>query len=67
MRIEGDGGTNASFRNVYIEPFGPEYLGPIDFQMVNGRRVNITLWDNVRFCTIVNGVIVPGALIPRPY
>lgn len=67
LRIEGDGGTNASFTNVFIEPTGSQYLGPYDFQPINGRRVNITTWENVRFCTIVNGVLVPGALIPRPY
>src|SRR6202043_2915140 len=31
-----------------------------------GAQLNITEWDNVRWATIVNGVLVPGALIPPP-
>ena len=29
--------------------------------------IHITQWDNVRYATIVNGELVPGALINSPY
>jgi hypothetical protein len=55
-------------RDVYIEPTGTQYLGPLSIVgRAPGERPTILLWENVRFCTIVNGAIVPGALIPRPY
>ena len=31
-----------------------------------GGVINIMQWDNVRFCTVDNGVLTLGALIPQP-
>jgi hypothetical protein len=67
LQITGPSATTVSLRDVFIEPTGSQYLGPVVISGVGGQRPTILLWENVRFCTIVNGAIVPGALIPRPY
>lgn len=46
----------------FVGPFG---WRPIDFRNAGGSVV-VKQWDDVRNCTIVNGALVKGALIPRP-
>ena len=52
-----------SLTNVYF--VGPFAFAPFLFQNV-GADVQITHWENVHYATIVNGQLVPGALIPPP-
>jgi hypothetical protein len=53
-----------ALKDVYfVGPFGG---GPFLLQEVNAD-IHITQWDNVRYATIVDGVLVPGALIPPPF
>ena len=66
MRLHPDtGGDNLIYlKNVYfVGPFG---FAPFLFADAGGHRNIISLWENVRSATIVNGVLVPGALIPSP-
>src|SRR5262249_37512789 len=46
-----------------VRPFAD---GPLLLQQVDAK-IHITEWDNVRSATIVNGELVPGALIPAPF
>lgn len=60
------GGDNyLSFKNVYfVGPFG---YGPFIVDAdVGGHTNHITCWENVRNATVVNGVLVPGSVIPCP-
>jgi hypothetical protein len=66
LRIPGDGGTSISMKDVYFLD-GTWGYAPILFDFYNNRNVTIVRWENVRRCTIVNNVIIPGALIARPY
>lgn len=52
-----------SLTDVYF--VGPFMYSPLLFQEVNAP-IHITHWENVRYATIVNGELVPGALIPAP-
>jgi hypothetical protein len=72
LRINADAGPghtyNVALKDVYFiqgsfqyDPF-LIYVPP----GYTGAQLNITEWDNVRWATIVNGVLVPGALIPPP-
>lgn len=55
---------NLSLENVYfVGPFG---TNPYVFQENATGQINIAKWDNVRYATIVGGVLVPGDLIPQP-
>jgi hypothetical protein len=64
--VPGDGGSSISLTNVYfVGPFTGG--GPIRTDMVNGLRATIVKWENVRNATIVNGKLVLGTEIPRPY
>ena len=60
---DGPGQDYVSLTNVYF--VGPFDFGAILFQEVNAP-IHITHWENVRYATIENGVLVPGALIPPP-
>jgi hypothetical protein len=68
LRIAADAGPGhddyVSLNNVYF--VGPFEYGALLFQQVNGSNIHITEWNNVRYATIVNGQLVPGALIPPP-
>jgi hypothetical protein len=66
LRIPGDGGNSMSLTNVFFEEGTPAF-GQLWFPDVNGRRCTIVKWENVRFARIVNGQLVLGAAIPRPY
>lgn len=57
---------NLSLQNVYfVGPFGAEG-GPFSFSDVGGGTHTILQWDNVCEATIVDGVLIPGALISQP-
>ena len=64
LRIAADASDiYVSLTNVYfVEPFA---YGPFLFQDVNAH-IHITHWENVHYATIVNGELVPGALIQPP-
>ncbi|MCA6107152.1 Ig-like domain-containing protein [Bradyrhizobium cenepequi] len=65
LRIAADSDDiYVSMKDVYfVGPFGYD-----DFllQQVNAK-IHITQWENVRTATIVNGELVPGALISPPF
>jgi hypothetical protein len=52
-----------SLKDVYF--VGPFKYNPFLLEEVNAD-IHITQWDNVRYATIVNGELVPGALISPP-
>ena len=60
---DGPGEDYVSLTDVYF--VGPFNYGALLFQEVNAP-IHITHWENVRYATIENGVLVPGALIPPP-
>ncbi len=66
LRIADDAGVDdyLSLNNVYF--VGPFNYGAFLLQEVNAN-IHITAWNNVRYATIVNGVLVPGALIAAPW
>jgi hypothetical protein len=67
LKINADAGAghddSVALSNVYF--VGPFQFDPFLFTKVNAN-IHITQWDNVRYATIVNGQLVPGALIPPP-
>jgi hypothetical protein len=64
LRIAADGGDiTVSLKDVYF--VGPFAYDELLFQEVNSD-IHITQWENVRYATIVNGELVPGALISPP-
>ncbi|WP_416193388.1 Ig-like domain-containing protein [Nitrobacter sp. TKz-YC01] len=65
LRLNADDkDLSVALKDVYF--VGPFQYDPILFQEVNAD-INITQWDNVRYATIVNGELVPGALISPPF
>lgn len=56
----GNGGISVAFKDVFFLTSQDPYITD------EGGGLTITQWDNVRRATLVNGAIVPGALIPRP-
>jgi hypothetical protein len=59
------GDQYVSLKDVYfVGPFSFAYQ--FDFHDVAGHVVHFTKWENVRYATIVKGVLVPGELIPSP-
>ncbi|WP_407119846.1 Ig-like domain-containing protein [Bradyrhizobium sp. STM 3561] len=72
LRINADAGPghtyNVALKDVY---FIQDSFGSAPFSIsvpagYEGATLNITQWDNVRWATIVDGQLVPGALIPPP-
>lgn len=58
------GDINVWFKDIFfVGPFG---TAPYTFLDYGGGEVVIQQWDNVRHATIVDGVLVPGELIPSP-
>lgn len=52
------------FKNVYfVGPFG---FQPFSFEEYGAGTITINQWDNVRHATIVDNVLIPGAIIPQP-
>ncbi len=66
LKINGDGGSSMSLKNVFFEK-GSSMYGPMNFTRVNNVLPAIVRWENVRYASIVNGKLVPGDLIPQPY
>jgi Bacterial Ig-like domain/RTX calcium-binding nonapeptide repeat (4 copies) len=65
LRLAADSqDISVALKDVYF--VGPFEYGPLLFQ-ANSSPIHITEWDNVRYATIVNGELVPGALIPPPW
>lgn len=65
------GVTTLRFNNVYFVPSAqvwPSAGGNPVIMAVPGATASLIIaeWNNVRAATIVNGVLVPGALIPEP-
>lgn len=62
------GTTNLTFRNVYLasSPNGSPWEGHDYDIRATGGTLNILEWTNVKYATVVGGVIVPGASIPSP-
>jgi hypothetical protein len=65
LRIPADGGTSVKLKNVYFVKDSFRYNAFL-FDTVNGKRISIDQWDNVRWATIQNGKLVLGDAIPRP-
>ncbi|MFZ1735838.1 MAG: fibronectin type III domain-containing protein [Candidatus Moraniibacteriota bacterium] len=64
LRIPYDGGSKVYLNDVY---FVNNYANvAIQFDAVSGQNLQIAQWDNVRWATVSNGVLVPGSLIPCP-
>ena len=65
LRVHADErDITVSLKDVYF--VGPFVYDPIYLLEVNGD-IHITQWENVRYATIVNGELVPGALISPPF
>lgn len=62
MQIYSDGTTSIAFDHVYFVP-SPGGWDDFPYDMTPGIA---TKWTEVRAATIVNGVIIPGALLPPP-
>lgn len=61
--------TTIRFNNVYFVPSAQPWAGGDDIIMgVPGTTASLVIaeWNNVREATIVNGVLIPGALIAEP-
>jgi hypothetical protein len=67
LRLHADkgGDINVSLKDVYF--IGPFMYKPFYFLNYGGHKVVIKKWENVRQATIVNGQLVLGAVIPRPF
>jgi hypothetical protein len=65
LRIHADErDISLSLTDVYF--VGPFQYDPLYLLEVNGD-IRITHWENVRYATIVDGELVPGALISPPF
>jgi hypothetical protein len=65
LRIAADDkDMSVALKDVYF--VGPFEHDPIFFEKVNAD-IHITQWDNVRYATIENGELVPGAPISAPF
>lgn len=66
LKIHADvgGDQHVYLKDVYfVGPFGANGWGFVNY---GGGVVIVEQWDNVREATIVDGVLVPGDLIPAP-
>ncbi|WP_213739100.1 Ig-like domain-containing protein [Bradyrhizobium sp. dw_411] len=72
LRINADAGAghtyNVALKDVYFIQGSFTYDPFLIYVPAGygGAQLNITEWDNVRWATIENGVLVPGALIAPP-
>ncbi|HEY8333376.1 MAG TPA: Ig-like domain-containing protein [Tardiphaga sp.] len=65
LRLAADNqDITVALKDVYF--VGPFMFEPLLIQEVNAN-IHITQWENVRYATIVNGQLVPGALISSPF
>lgn len=54
-------------KNVYITEESTWEYGTLDINKTGATNpINVVLWENVRYCTLVGGVFTPGDLIPQP-
>ncbi|SCB08353.1 hypothetical protein GA0061098_1001130 [Bradyrhizobium shewense] len=65
LRIPADGGSSVSLKNVYFVRGSFRYSAFL-FDAVNGRRINIAQWENVRWASWQGDKLVLGQPIPRP-
>jgi hypothetical protein len=65
LRIPATGGTSVRLKNVYFVRGSFRY-GPFLFDVVNGRRIDIAQWENVRWASWQGDKLVLGPLIRRP-
>lgn len=65
LRIPADGGSSVSLKNVYFVRGSFQY-GPYAFDIVNGRRIDIVQWENVRWASWRGDQLVLGDRISRP-
>jgi len=65
LRIPADGGSSVSLKNVYFVRGSFRYSAFL-FDVVNGRRIDIAQWENVRWASWQGDKLVLGQLIPRP-
>jgi hypothetical protein len=68
-KIHSDTGCHLdlSFKNCfYVGPFSNPYDNVAFIFGEYGGTITFLKWENVRHATIVDGVLVPGALIPQP-
>lgn len=65
LRIPATGGSSVSLKNVYFVR-GSFLYGAFRFDVVNGQRINIAQWENVRWASWQGDRLVLGNLIPRP-
>lgn len=65
LRIPADGGSSVSLKNVYFVRGSFRY-GAFQFDAVNGRRINIERWENVRWASWRGDELVLEGLIQRP-
>jgi hypothetical protein len=65
LRIPADGGSSVSLKNVYFVRGSFRY-GAFLFDVVDGRRITIAQWENVRWASWEGDRLVLGNLIPRP-
>jgi hypothetical protein len=64
LRLHADDqDLTVALKDVYF--VGPFMYDPFLLLEVNAQ-IHVTQWENVRYATIVNGQLVPGALIPSP-
>lgn len=65
LRVHADNqDVTIALKDVYF--VGPFMYDPLLITEVNAD-IHVTQWENVRYATIVDGKIVPGALIPSPF
>ncbi|MGM4906833.1 hypothetical protein AB8B21_02770 [Tardiphaga sp. 866_E4_N2_1] len=65
LRIPADGGSSVSLNNVYFVRGSFRY-GAFSFDVVQGRRIDIVHWENVRWVPRQGDHFVVGNPIPSP-
>ncbi|MCA1453693.1 hypothetical protein I6F35_10770 [Bradyrhizobium sp. BRP22] len=65
LRIPADGGSTVSLKNVYFVRGSFRYAAFL-FDVINGQRINIERWENVRWASWRGDQLVLGDLIRRP-
>lgn len=65
LRIPADGGSSVSLKNVYFVRGSFRY-GAFLFDVVNGRRIKILQWENVRWASWRGDQLVLEGSIPQP-
>lgn len=66
IRIPDDGGTSVSLKDVFVNSAGTGTTFKFGEPVSGYSNLSIVKWENVRYATIVNGHLVPGAEIACP-